>query len=354
MPPRNLNIIILAFIVSGFCYLADSRTKTALHVGDALNLINNYYVDPVDEDELLTAAMNGMISTLDQHSEYIPVQQFETFQDNINQEFAGIGIFVEQPEQGQPVRVITPLVGSPALSAGILPGDQFIRIDDQDVSSLGLQEVSTRLKGPVGTTVKVTVRRGDQEVDLRIQRATIELESVIGDYRDDQNQWVYRLRDDPSIAYIRLTGFGEKTVEELRQVLVDLDNDFAALIFDLRGNGGGLLDTAIEVSDMFLDEGEIVSTQNAWWSVGKPILCQAGNLGASQQTTGDFDRWRFRQRQRNRRRLFAGQPARLDRWHSQLRQGNRPECLAAAVRSQRVAADRGSLLSSQRTEFASR
>ncbi len=226
MSPRNLNIIVLTFLFCVFCYVAHRRTETALHVGDALNLINNYYVDPIDEDELLNAAMNGMTSRLDQHSEYIPVQEFETFQDNITQEFAGIGIFVDQPPEGPPVRVVTPLVGSPALSAGILPGDRFVRVGEEDVSSMGLQEVSTRLKGPVGTVVNVTVQRKDRQVEMDIERAKIELESVIGAHRDDQNHWVYRLSDDPSIAYVRLTGFGEKTIEELREVLVDLDNDF--------------------------------------------------------------------------------------------------------------------------------
>jgi carboxyl-terminal processing protease len=278
---RNLNIIVLTFLFCAFCYVAHRRTVTALHVGDALNLINTYYVDPIDEGDLLNAAMDGMTSKLDEHSEYIPVQEFETFQDNISQEFAGIGIFVEQPDEGQPVRVITPLVGSPALSAGILPGDKFIRVGDEDVSSMGLREVSKRLKGPVGTIVNVTVQRDDQQVEMDIQRATIELESVIGTRRDDQNHWIYRLPDDPSIAYIRLTGFGEKTVEELREVLIDLNNDFSALIFDLRGNGGGLLESAIEVSDMFIDKGEIVLTRTRGGALEDRYSSTTGTLVAT-------------------------------------------------------------------------
>jgi carboxyl-terminal processing protease len=261
MPPRNLNVILLACVLSFCCYWAHIRTKSALHVSDALNLINDHYVDPIDDEELLIAALEGMTSKLDDHSEFIPSHEFESFQDNISQEFAGIGIFVEQPEEGPPVRVVTPLVGSPALKAGMLPGDRFIRVDGEDVSSLGLQAISTKLKGPVGTEVNVVVRRGEQEVEMTINRATIELESVIGDYRNQKNEWVYRLQDDPTIAYVRLTGFGEKTVDELQEVLLELNNEFSAMIFDLRGNGGGLLDAAIAVSDMFLDNGEIVMTK---------------------------------------------------------------------------------------------
>jgi carboxyl-terminal processing protease len=261
MPPKNLNIILLAVSISLLCYLTHRRARTAMMVGDALDLINNFYVDPVDRDDLLTAAMNGMTGQLDEHSSFIPGDAYESFQDSINQEFAGIGIFVEQPDPEQPVRVITPLVGSPALQAGVLPADEIIQVDGEDVSKMSLRDVSTRLKGPVGTNVNLLVRREAGEFPLSVGRATIELESVIGDHRDQQNRWVYRLADHPEIAYVRLTSFGEKTVAELRAVLEELNNDFAALILDVRGNSGGLLYAARDICDMFLDSGRIVSTR---------------------------------------------------------------------------------------------
>jgi carboxyl-terminal processing protease len=261
MPARNVNIIILATCLSMLCYFIHRRAKTAMMVGDALEMIGTYYVDPVDADQLLIAAMDGMTGKLDEHSEFIPQQDYESFQDSINQEFAGIGIFVEQPEVGQPVRVVTPLVGSPALQAGLMPGDEIVAVDGEDVSGMDLHEVSARLKGQIGTLVRLTVRREQEERKLEVRRGRIELESVIGDHRDQQNRWVYRLQDDPSIAYVRLTGFGDKTVGELERVLSDLDNDFSGLVLDLRGNGGGLLHAAVEVSDMFLNSGAIVSTR---------------------------------------------------------------------------------------------
>lgn len=278
MPPRNINVIIIAACVSVLCYFAHRRTKTAMLVGDALDLINTYYVDPVDENELLTAAMNGMTDTLDQHSEYIPREDYDSFQDSINQEFAGIGIFVEQPEPGEPVRVVTPLVGSPALAAGMLPGDRIIRVNNEDVSTTALQDVSAKLKGEIGTTVDLVVTRGEEEVELTVTRARIALESVIGDYRGKDNQWVFRLQDDPTIAYVRLTSFGEKTVNELEQVLRDLDNDFSGLVLDLRGNGGGLLHAAVEVSDMFLNSGRIVSTRTRGGKSEDEFNAESGSL----------------------------------------------------------------------------
>ena len=108
MPPRNLNIILIAFCVSLLCYATYRRARTAMIVGDALELINAYYVEPTDTKDLLTAAMDGLTGSLDQHSSFIPGDAYDSFQDSINQEFAGIGIFVEQPEKGKPVRVITP------------------------------------------------------------------------------------------------------------------------------------------------------------------------------------------------------------------------------------------------------
>tara|TARA_R110002049_G_scaffold4601_5_gene32266 strand:- start:378265 stop:379722 length:1458 start_codon:yes stop_codon:yes gene_type:complete len=279
MPPRNLNVILLAVFLSVLCYITHRRTKTALLVGSALDLIRHNYVDPVDDETLLTAAMNGLTESLDENSTYIPGSAYGSFQDSINQEFAGIGIFVEQPDLDEPVRVITPLVGSPALKAGLLPGDKIINVDGEDVRKLTLAEVSERLRGPVDTTVRLRVLRDDdKEVSMTVRRQTIELESVIGDHRDEEHAWVYRLKDDPSIAYMRLTSFGEKTVQELRDVLEKLDNDFRGLVLDLRGNSGGLLYAAVDVSNMFIESGKIVSTRIRGDVVEEQIEAEPGTL----------------------------------------------------------------------------
>ena len=263
MPPKHLNVILLAMSISLLCYMVHRRARTAMMVGNAVELINAYYVDPVERDDLLTGAMNGLTDKLDQHSSFIPASAYKSFQDSIDQEFAGIGIIVDQPEAGGPVRVVTPLVGSPALSAGMLPDDQIIQVDGVDVSTQPLSKVSKALKGPIDTEVDIVVRRDeDEEVNLSVCRATIALESVVGSFRDESDNWVYRLAAEPSIAYMRMTTFGEKTVQELKGEIENLGDDYEALILDLRGNSGGLLYAARDVSDMFLPkDSPIVSTR---------------------------------------------------------------------------------------------
>lgn len=261
MLPRNLTIICIAFVASVACHSLQQRTKTALVIGEALSLIDHYYVEPVDDRELVLAALAGLTSQLDQHSEFIPPVAYDAFRDSIHQEFAGIGIYVDQPDPQGPVRVITPLVGSPALAAGVLPGDAIIKVDGKGVTTLDIREVSDQLRGPVGTEVTLTLRRGEQDIDVKLVRASIQMESVIGNHRDKNNAWVYRLQENPRVAYVRLTSFGDRTVADLDRVFKRLDNDFDALVLDLRGNGGGLLHAAVAVADMFLDSGKIVSTK---------------------------------------------------------------------------------------------
>ncbi|WP_164103900.1 S41 family peptidase [Candidatus Laterigemmans baculatus] len=293
MPPRNFYAILLTFLISQRCYVEAERNRAAAPVADSMHYIDRYYVDEVDQQELLEGAMLGLTEKLDPYSQFFPPGLYEQFQDSIEQEFAGIGAVVEQPDRAAPTRIITPLVGSPALAAGLLPGDQIIGVGDTPTAEMPLPEVVELLRGPIGSTVEVRVRRSppnpttgadsttganpmagteeaagasettgaSEELVFRVTRGNIQLESVLGDHRDAENRWVYRLSEDPQIAYIRLTTFGERTTAELRQTLEELDNRFGGMILDLRGNAGGLLTSAVDICDMFLEEGRIVSTR---------------------------------------------------------------------------------------------
>lgn len=267
MPPRNFYAILLALLLSEACYLKAQLTRDAAPLADAIRYIDRYYVEEVDKRQLLEAALAGLRDELDPYSQYIPPAAYEQFQDSIQQEFAGIGALVEQPEEDEPARVITPLAGSPALAAGLLPGDEIIAVGAVDTRGKKLSEVVELLRGPIGSVVRVRIRRDakeDQEAVERVievTRGNIVVESVLGDRRDADNRWIYYLEERPEIAYVRLTSFGERTSEEFRRVLKQLDNRFDGLIIDLRGNAGGLLTSSVEVCDMFLDRGRIVSTR---------------------------------------------------------------------------------------------
>jgi carboxyl-terminal processing protease len=282
MPARNVHIIITACLIAVLCFSTARRVQRSLVLGDAIDLIDRYYVDPIESSALIEAAMNGLTSKLDQHSEFIPADMYSAFNDMLHQEFAGVGILVEQPEAGQPVRVITPLVGSPALEAGIMPGDAIIAVNDEDVSTQEIREVSNRLRGPIGTEVVVKVRRNVEEIDkdleIRLMRQTISLESVVGDHRDADNRWIFRLRQHPRIAYIRVTSFGEKTAGELREVLTELNSDFDSLILDVRANAGGLLLSAVEVCDDFIDAGRIVTIKKRGGEIDSKFDATRGML----------------------------------------------------------------------------
>lgn len=278
MPPRNFNLVLFAVVISLLCHVTYRSTRTASILGEAIELIEQSYIEPVDQKTLVMAAMKGVVSQLDEHSSYFNVDVYESFQDSMHQEFAGIGIYIDQPEPGKPARVVTPLVDSPALQAGMLPNDRIIQVDGEDVSTMPLPDVSDRLQGQPGTRVRLVVRRGEETHSMSVERKTIELKSVVGDHRDADNHWVYRLASQPTVAYVRLKSFGEKTVDELSKVLTDLDNDFATLVVDLRGNGGGLLYGARDVSDMFLSRGQIVSTRSRGGKIEESYAATAGTL----------------------------------------------------------------------------
>lgn len=322
MPPRNFYAITIVALLSILCHVKADQTRNGALVGETIALIERFYVDDVDERELLEAAMGGLTKTLDPYTQFIPPAAYETFQNSIQQEFAGIGILIDQPE-GMPVRVVTPLVGSPALAAGFRPKDEIVAVDGTDTSSMQMDEVSRLLRGPIGSKVLVRVRRAErqpadvsveddsidglvgageetpgdlagaqsnaevglgrvEELEFQVERESIQLESVSGDYRDVHDSWVYQLRENPKIAYVRLSGFGERTTKELELVLKGIEEDSVGLILDLRQNSGGLLSAAVEVCDMFLGEGRIVSTR------GRGVLDpRAAELARKDQVTWD-------------------------------------------------------------------
>ncbi|MBF9036874.1 PDZ domain-containing protein [Rhodobacterales bacterium HKCCE2091] len=222
--------------------------------GDIFERIRANYVEEVDEAELIEAAINGMLTSLDPHSSYLPPRDFDTMQVQTRGEFGGLGIEVTQ-EEGF-VRVITPMDDTPAMEAGVEAGDYITHVDGEALLGLTLEEAVDLMRGPVGSEITITVVREDVEepFDITIVRDRIRLTAV-------------RTRVEGHTAILRVSTFNDQTFPNLRDGLADAIEEVGGIenldgvVLDLRNNPGGLLAAAIRVADAFLEQGEIVSTR---------------------------------------------------------------------------------------------
>ena len=215
------------------------------------------FVEEADERKMLEAAMNGMLSALDPHSSYLNKDDFKDFNDKSTGEFGGLGIQITS-DRGA-VRVISPIDDTPADRAGIKAGDYITHIDDEPVFDLNLNQAVKKMKGKPGTKVKLTVISGDSEPKtMTLKRAIIKVKSV----KFDAKQLADAESDAPKVGYIRISDFGATTARDLRDAIKDLEKKkVIGYVLDVRNNPGGYLTAAIDVSDAFLNGGEIVSTR---------------------------------------------------------------------------------------------
>lgn len=228
---------------------------------DTLDQVERNYVQPIDRRELMEAAIRGMLTKLDPHSSYIPPTELDRFKSSVENEFGGIGVTVTL-ESGQ-LTVVSPILGSPAYKAGIRAGDALTEIEGQSTAGWTIDEAVRRVKGKAGTTVKITLKHAaDGKVEtLDVPRELVRVDSVLGDRRQADDTWNYFLDEEKKIGYVRITNFSRHTTDELRTAVGELvRGGMTGLIVDLRFNPGGLLTTAIEVSDLFVADGRIVST----------------------------------------------------------------------------------------------
>lgn len=233
------------------------RTLVDIHRQVVVN-----YVDPVDETALRDAAVAGMLSQLDPFSEFIPPRLAQEFNRSLEGTFLGVGIQVNQLESGA-VEVVTPVDGSPAFEAGVQAGDRILKVNGEDITGLRLPEVVSKIRGPAGTKVTLLLRRvTGEEVELTMPRAEFVVPTIKGYSRTEDNAWNYWVREQPKIAYVRITQFTPDTTASLEPLLRRLLGEgMQGLVLDLRFNPGGRLDQAISVADLFLDSGVIVSTR---------------------------------------------------------------------------------------------
>jgi len=228
---------------------------------DTLDQVQRNYVREITRRKLIEAAIKGVLAELDPYSSYIGPEDMEQFRTVVESEFGGIGVQIGV-EQGQ-LMVISPLPGTPAYRAGIMAGDRILEIDGKSTENITMDEAVRRLKGPEGTEVTLTVLHPGKTVAemVKITRASIHADTVLGDSRTADGAWSFLLDPKRRIAYVRLSAFSRDTAEELEKVLAALRKEkIRGLVLDLRFNPGGLLASAVEVADLFVAQGRIVST----------------------------------------------------------------------------------------------
>ena len=271
---KKLNILFLFLVFFLKTNYLHSKNSNEIYekidlFGEVLETIKQEYVDEVDQVDIMDSAINGLLQSLDPYSAYMSPKSFEGMRTDTKGEFGGLGIEIGM-ESGV-VKVISPIDDTPAANAGIKSGDYIVRIDGEQVQGKTLTEAVELMRGPIGSSIKLTIRRKNKKkaLEFKIKRAIIEVKSVeakiIGDKKD--------------IGYLRLKSFNENSDEQLFKKINDFErkNKLIGYVLDLRNNPGGLLTQAISVSDYFLDDGEIVSTKGRKISETRRFFSKKGD-----------------------------------------------------------------------------
>ena len=236
--------------------------------GEVLEKINKEYVDEINQSESMDSAIDGLLQSLDPYSSYMSPETFGLMQTETSGEFGGLGIEVSM-EAGV-VKVITPIDDTPASKAGIKAGDYIVKIDNTQVQGKSLSEAVDLMRGIVGSSIELTVRRRGvkKALTFNITREIIEVQSVKSDLLEE------------NIGYIRLTSFNDNSSEQIKNKIEKLkkNENVNSFILDLRNNPGGLLSQAIRISDFFLENGEIVSTKSRKKSENRKWFAKKGDI----------------------------------------------------------------------------
>jgi len=261
LPVAAASVAMLAFLLAPQVLAADqqpnpqsnSETYRQLDLfGEVFERVRSDYVANVSDQQLIEAAINGMLTSLDPHSSYMNAKSYSDMQVQVQGQFGGLGIEVTM-ENGF-IKVVSPIDDTPAANAGLKPNDLIVAIDGEPVQGMSLADAVERMRGPVNSTIKLTIKRDNRDpFDVTLKRAVVKIQSV-------KSQLIGN-----DVGYIRITSFNEQADSGVQSAMKSLRDKAGAkltgIVLDLRNNPGGLLDQAIAVSDDFLDKGEIVSTR---------------------------------------------------------------------------------------------
>ena len=266
-------IIKITFLLSIFYYQGTFSSEKDIYkkidlFGEVLEKINQEYVEEINQSESMDSAINGLLQSLDPYSAYMSPEIFDEMQTETSGKFGGLGIEVSM-ESGV-VKVISPIDDTPASRAGIKAGDYIVKINETQVQGKSLSEAVELMRGPVGSEIKLTIRRiGEKKaLTFNISREIIQIKSVKSDLLEK------------NIGYLRLTSFNENSGKQIEDEIekFEKNENVDAYILDLRNNPGGLLSQAIKISDFFLDDGEIVSTKSRKKSENRKWFAKKGDL----------------------------------------------------------------------------
>ena len=261
-------LVINLILINTVCSSENDVYKKIDLFGEVLEKIQKEYVDEINQSEGMEAAIDGLLQSLDPYSSYMSPKTFNEMQTDTSGEFGGLGIEVTM-ESGV-VKVISPIDDTPASRAGIKAGDYIVKINNTQVQGKSLSEAVDLMRGPVGSSIELTVRRSGEKKALifEVTREIIEIRSVKSDLLEK------------NIGYLRLTSFNENSADQIEKEIKKLEknNDLKSYILDLRNNPGGLLSQAIKISDFFLENGEIVSTKSRKKIENRKWFAKKGDL----------------------------------------------------------------------------